>query len=136
MESLGEKPPAPTEEGNAESEKEAFGEAYLRGVASGDRPFDVKAGDTSVKVSDYTQAVLGHLSRLLKKEKKEIITLAVCHFGRSLTATPLTSLNDLGVQTQGLQLSIQNLVLEVMEFDQLAVSVANQEASASPPDRG
>ncbi|MDO8587629.1 MAG: hypothetical protein Q7T82_11380 [Armatimonadota bacterium] len=111
-------------------------EAYLQQVARGETPFSATEGDNaSVKLSMYARALTGHLSRLLSMEKKEVVTLALCHYARCLIHAPTVSLNDLGVQTQGLQLSVQDLVLEVMEFNELTVAVANQEAVSGSSGR-
>lgn len=119
-----------------EKPEKGFNEAaYLQKIASGAIPFEPSAGHVSAKVSYYTKALTAHLSRLLNLDQKEVMTLAMTHYVRSLTDTPLTSLNDLGVLTQGMQLSLQDLTLEVMEYNELAVSVANQEAISGIADK-
>ena len=135
-ETSGETLPSSTEGVVQETAEKAFDvEAYLTRIATGAIPYDPMKGEASLKVSTYGKALLGHLSRLLNMDQKEVMTLALCHYARCLTSAPISSLNDLGVQTQGLQLSVQDLVLEVMEFNELAVSVSNQEAIAGPAER-
>ena len=136
LESSSEAPLSSTEGVAAETAEKAFNEAaYLERIATGAIPYDPRKGEVSVKVSLYGKALLGHLATLLNMDKKEVMTLALCHYARCLTSAPISSLNDLGVQTQGLQLSVQDLVLEFMEFNELAGAVSNQEAIAGPPER-
>jgi len=109
-------------------------EAYLRGVAKGEIPFSAVKGRHNVKLGDYAFAIANHLAHTLGQERKKVITLALCHYARSLTSAPIVSQHDVAMLTQGMQLVVQDLAHEVGEFTQLALSVAEQEETAGKID--
>lgn len=106
--------------------------AFLRNVAEGREPFSTTKGNHNVKLSDYGHAAASHLGHVLGMNRKEVITLALCHYGRALTNAPIVTQQDLATLTKGMQFVVQELTLEVAEFSQLALAVADQEAVAGP----
>lgn len=108
--------------------------AFLHDVDAGKIPFDPAKGAFSIRVSEYSYKLATHLTSVLGLSRKEIITLALCHYARALTSAHVTTQNDLALLTKGMQFVVQDLTMEVAEFNRLAIEVANQEAvSGNPP---
>lgn len=107
--------------------------AFLKDVADGTIPFKPTEGNVPIRVSDYSYHLATHLAGVLKTNRKEVITLALCHYARALTSPHVTTLNDLAMLTKGMQFVVQDLTMEVAEFSKLALEIANQEAIAGNP---
>jgi len=106
---------------------------FVRDVAERKVPFDPTEGNHSIKTSDYGYHLATHLAGLLQTNRKEVITLALCHYSQAMTAAHVTSLNDLALLTQGLQVVIQDMAMEVAEHNRLALEIANQEVISGTP---
>ena len=106
--------------------------SYLRKVAKGGEPFSAIGGNRPVKVSEYGYAAASHLAHLLGMSRKEVITLALCHYARALTSAPVVTQHDLAMLTKGMQFVVQDLTLEVAEMSKLALAVADQESVLGP----
>lgn len=104
--------------------------AHIKDVADGVVPFEPTKGNVPIRISDYGYSVATHLGGALGKNRKEVITLALCHYARALTSPQVTTLNDLALLTKGLQFVVQDMTMEVAEFNSLSVKIANQEATA------
>lgn len=105
-------------------------EEYINDVATGKIPFSLLKGQVSGRYSEYAYNLSGYLSHTLGMTRKEVVTLALCHYARALTSAPIVVQHDLAMLTQGMQLCLTDLTQEVAEMSMLALSVADQEEIA------
>ena len=104
--------------------------AYVRDVANGVIEFDPAKGFPQVRVSDYAFYLSTHLAAVLGMSRKEVMTLALCHYARNLTSAHVTSQNSVALLAKGMQFVVQDLTLEVADYNTLALEIANREAVA------
>ena len=122
---------ADEDEGSEAEHKKAV--ALLREVAAaGKVRFSATKGNRGVKLSDYAHATATHLCHVLGMNRKEVITLALCHYARALTSAPVVTQHDLAMLTKGMQFVVADLTLEVAEMSKLALAVADQESVLGP----
>jgi len=109
--------------------------AYLEAAAQGKIKVDLDDAVLSKvhRTSVYGDALLTYLSHHLGISKGRVVALALAFIARQLTNRTVTSQNELAVLLHGTQFAVHDLAIEVREFRELALAVADQESFTVDP---
>jgi len=109
--------------------------SYVDGVAQGTVKVDLMKIPLSHvhRVDEYSEALMTCLAYHLDIPESRTVALALAFMARQLTNRTVTSQNELAVLLHGTQYATHDLAIEVREFRELALAVADQESFTIDP---